>query len=191
MTLPTGKARNDLSLRARAFTLVELMLVMAMLIIVVGVALPSLKGFFRGRTLDSEARRFLSLTRYGQNRAVSEGVPMMLWIDAKQGAYGLEAAPGFADEDTKAVEFTLHEELRVEVSTPIVATGLSQMRQSLRASTTGNRPMIRFSPDGFIGETSPDRIVIREGDQYAIWIVQSPNRMNYEIQSNPSSSLGR
>jgi hypothetical protein len=51
--------------------------------------------------------------------------------------------------------------------------------------------MIRFSPDGFIGETSPDRIVIREGDQYAIWIVQSPNRMNYEIQSNPSSSLGR
>ncbi len=65
---------------AGAFTLIELILVMAMLAIVISVALPSLKGFFRGRNLDSEARRFLSLTRYGQSRAVSEGVPMVLWI---------------------------------------------------------------------------------------------------------------
>src|SRR5262245_30883815 len=51
-----------------AFTLIELILVMAMLLIVLGVAFPSLKGFFQGRNIDSEARRFLSLTRYGQSR---------------------------------------------------------------------------------------------------------------------------
>jgi Tfp pilus assembly protein FimT len=191
MTLPTGKVKNSDSPHGQAFTLVELVLVMAMLMIVVGVALPSLKGFFRGRSLDSEARRFLSLTRYGQSRAVSEGVPMVLWIDANRGSYGLEAAPGFADDDNKAVEFALHEDLRVEASTPSVTTGISQMRQSARGSTISNRPMIRFSPDGFIGETSPDRIVIREGTEYAIWIAQSPSRMHYEIRTDQPSSFRR
>jgi len=46
---------------AQAFTLIELMLVMAILLIVLAVSFPSLRGFFRGRNLDNEARRFLSL----------------------------------------------------------------------------------------------------------------------------------
>ena len=86
-----------------AITLIELTLVMALLLIVFGVALPSLKGFFRGRSLDSEARRFLSLTRYGQSRAVSEGVPMILWMRPRQGTYGLEQEPGYSEVDRKAV----------------------------------------------------------------------------------------
>src|SRR5437667_3469223 len=62
----------------RAFTLIELILVMALLVIVMAVSAPALSNFFRGRTLDSEARCFMSLTRYGQSRAVSEGIPMVL-----------------------------------------------------------------------------------------------------------------
>jgi hypothetical protein len=54
---------------------------------------------------------------------------------------------------------------------------------SQRASGLGNLPMIRFSPDGFIAETSPEHVVLRQGEVDAIWIVQSPNRLNYEIQS--------
>src|SRR5689334_18148384 len=54
----------------RAFTLIELILVMALLAIVMAVSAPALSNFMRGRTLDSEARRFVSLTRYGQSRAV-------------------------------------------------------------------------------------------------------------------------
>jgi type II secretion system protein H len=62
----------------RAFTLIELILVMTILLVVMAVAFPSLRGFFRGRNLDSEARRILALTRYGQSRAVAEGVPVVL-----------------------------------------------------------------------------------------------------------------
>src|SRR6185295_17263880 len=80
--------------KPRAFTLIELMLVMAMLLIVLAVSFPSLRGFFRGRNLDNEARRFLALTRYAHNRAVSEGYPMVLWIDANQGTYGMQAQTG-------------------------------------------------------------------------------------------------
>src|SRR5207245_10774215 len=115
MTLPIGSRRDD-----TAFTLIELILVMAMLAIVISVALPSLKGFFRGRNLDSEARRFLSLTRYGQSRAVSEGVPMVLWIDARRGAYGLQQQAGYTDGDSNAVSFALSEDVRVDVQVPAV-----------------------------------------------------------------------
>src|SRR6266436_2034312 len=104
MTSPTGN-KNANPRAADGFTLIELMLVLALLLIVIGVAFPSLQHFFRGRNLDSEARRFLSLTRYGQSRAVSEGVPMVLWIDARQNTYGLQAQTGYTETDTNMVQF--------------------------------------------------------------------------------------
>src|SRR5512143_2179039 len=81
---PLLRAARNLQVVARAFTLIELILVMALLTIVISLTAPKLSRFFHGRTLDSEARRLLALTRSGQSRAVSEGLPMDLWVDAKQ-----------------------------------------------------------------------------------------------------------
>src|SRR5438067_839751 len=74
---PAGRRRSQ----GQGFTLIELILVMTVLVIAVSITAPALSSFFRARTLDSEARRLLSLTRHGQSRAVAEGVPMELWID--------------------------------------------------------------------------------------------------------------
>ena len=49
----------DSRAKARAFTLVELMVVMAMLTIVVSLASPIFARFMRGRDTDSEVNRFL------------------------------------------------------------------------------------------------------------------------------------
>ena len=184
MIFRTGnrRVRSASPLRGRGFTLIELILVMAVLTIVLSVGAPALARFFRGRTLDSEARRFLSLTRYGQSRAVSEGVPMVLWIDAKQGLYGLEAEAGYLDDDRKAVEFLLHEDLLVEVEQAEVRPLASQWNRPTRRADS--LPEIRFTPDGFIGETSPDAVLIREGEERAVWVAQSRNRLHYEIQTN-------
>src|SRR5436305_6369144 len=57
-----------------AFTLMELILVMTVLAIAVSITAPALSNFLRGRTLDSEARRLLSLTRHGQSRVVAAGM---------------------------------------------------------------------------------------------------------------------
>src|SRR5439155_11816305 len=102
-------------MKRSAFTLIELILVMAVLTIAVSVTAPALANFFRGRSLDSEARRLLSLTRQGQSRAVSEGIPMELWLDAANGSYGLEAEPSYEPTDSKAIEFTLEKDIQVEV----------------------------------------------------------------------------
>src|SRR5580704_13263595 len=95
-SMETGRKRNKGRVCA-GFTLVEMILVMAIMVILLSVIMPSMKGFFRGRNLDNEARRFLSLTRYGQSRAVSEGIPVELWINPRQGSYGLQALSGYSE----------------------------------------------------------------------------------------------
>src|SRR5882762_10420753 len=97
-----------------AFTLIELILVMAILTIAVSITAPALSNFFHGRTLDSEARRLLSLTRQGQSRAVSEGLPVELWVDANQGLYGLEADSSYEMNDSKSVSFNLDKDVQVQ-----------------------------------------------------------------------------
>ena len=171
--------------RAGGFTLVELICVMALLTIVMSLTSPSLAHFFRGRSLDSEARRFLGLTRHGQSRAVSEGVPMVLWLDPEQGAYGLKAEMTYTEEDDKAVDFELAKDLKMEVQLPM--TGLESIPWKITTEVAGNRPAIRFTPDGFMGDNSPDYIIfsqVHEGEEDEMWIGQSRNRLNYEIQTN-------
>lgn len=181
--------------RDAAFTLVELILVMAMLVIIIAVAAPSLSQFFRGRVLDSEARRLLSLTRYAQSRAVSEGTPMVLWIDAQEGAYGLEAETTYTGFDDRAVDYELDENLVLEVDDPITIAPSTMQHQSRSLPgrpARGQTPRIRFLPDGFIGEGSPDTLWLREEESdrggdfkpHSLWISQSRNRLNYELRTN-------
>ena len=165
-----------------AFTLIEMILVMAMLVVVIGIAFPTLASFFRGRGLDAEARRFVSLARYGQSRAVSEGVPTVLWVDARRRSYGLEIQPGYVANDPQAVEFVLDDELDIEVQISTTVTALPAAQQTIPG--VGNVPKIRFLPSGFIAESSPDVIVFRQGAEEAIWVAHAANGLSYESQTN-------
>lgn len=155
----------------RAFTLIELILVMTLLVITTALVAPSLAGFFRGRTLDSEARQLLSLTRAGQGRAVSEGMPILLWVDARQNAYGLEEETPPAGGDPKAITLQLDDSLQIQVanatSTPV---------------TMGTLPAIRFLPGGTIDENSLQSLQLTDASGASLWLVESRNRMGYEIR---------
>jgi type II secretion system protein H len=170
----------------RAFTLIELLLVMALLAIVLAVAMPSLSGFFRGRSLDYEARRLLALARHAQSRAVSEGIPMMLWIDEHEKRYGVEQEPGWDDRDAKAIEFKIDPELEVEV---VVTNTPATLLPKLQLSTTElteaqkrNLPEIRFLPDGSVEEGSPAEVRLTGKTGAGVMLVQSTNRLTYELR---------
>ena len=185
-----GKSRRRQ--RERGFTLIELILVMTILTIAVSLTAPALANFFRGRTLDSEARRLLALTRQGQSRAVSEGIPMEMWVDAAQGRFGLEAEPSYEAKDPKGLEFTIDSDMRLEAvngSTPVTVStsgaatttggaGLTQL-----ASNHPGVPKIRFLPDGSISEISPQMLRLTGRDGASIWLAQSRNRLSYEIRT--------
>jgi type II secretion system protein H len=176
---------------ASGFTLIELILVMALLTIALAVTFPTLRGFFHGRVLDSEARRMLALTRYGQSRAISEGIPMVLWIDSRAKAYGLEMAVTYSDQDVKALEFEMDDDVELEVSEAAPRARTTEFDAPAvtftgpREAASGRRlaglPMIQLLPDGGIGETSPRHVALRQGETEAVWLVQSTNRLGYEL----------
>jgi hypothetical protein len=141
----------------------------------------SLTSFFKGRSLEAEGKRFLALTRYAQNRAISEGLPTTIWIDEKEKRYGVETAPGFADLDEQRQEFTLGRDLEIEI-------GESRSSATPRS---GNEVILNFSPDGFFSEMNPEQIVIKEPKGEQVLIAPSRNRLYYEITTNQVARAAR
>jgi len=164
---------NNRQSNSRAFTLIELILVMTLLVIVVSLVMPSMIKFFGGRSLDSELRRFVSLTHYGQSRATSEGIPMVLWVDPRAGTYGLKQEPGYTDGDTRAVDYTVGDGLTINVD-----------RGKAKAPAPGKFFGIHFSPDGnFVTATSVAGVSIREADHPPVWIKPTADGLSYEVKN--------
>jgi len=175
MRIGTSKMENSCR---RAFTLIELILVLALLAVVTSLAAPSLSRFFRGRSLDSEARQLLSLTHAGRSRAVADGFPMLLWIDSQRRAYGLQEegatqSGNTQDADPKADEFDFGDNVQVEA---LSASPVSVNGKSL--------PAIRFLPDGTADENSPTSVRLTGRDGETLWLIQATNRSNYEIRNS-------
>jgi type II secretion system protein H len=187
MIFAVGTPRNNNA----GFTLIELILVMSLMIIVIGVVCPSLKGFFHGRNLDNEARQFLSLTRFGQSRAIAEGIPVELWINPHQETYGLQALSGYSETETNPVVFAVDKTVEISISAPPSLLTRSNMWTQTTARA-GAVTKIRFQPDGFISDTSPENIFFREqGDQNEIWIAETPTHLRYEIQAGHPQNARR
>lgn len=166
------------------FTLIELILVLALLAIVLAVSSPSLSRFFKGRGLESEAQRFLALTRAAQSRAVSEGVPMVVWLDTKQRNYGLNADKSYVEEDPNALEFAMDPTLETDARFSAEASFANRIaafkNEKLDAS---GLYLLRFNPDGFVSLSSPEAVIFRQGKDAELWVAQSRNRLNYELQA--------
>ena len=191
MTLATGTRSR--SQRAGAFTLVELILVMALLVIAVSLVMPTMSKFFGVRAQDAEVKRIMALIHYGQVRAVGEGLPMVLWIDSTHGKYGLRQDYVFGD-DPRGVENDLAKGLSIDVSknntraaiansaTGRVRTGQVSRRQNLL-------PAIYFQPDGTVNSAlSVTGVMVKDVNSEPVWIVPSDSEQGYELQTqNPNS----
>jgi Tfp pilus assembly protein FimT len=185
-----GRFFKRLACSRGAFTLVELLLVMTLLVILISVSAPTLANFFRGRTLDSEARRLLALTHHGQSRAVSEGIPMVLWVDEKEKKYGLEQEDGWEEEDARAVEFRADSDLKLEVvadrrsQTNLYTAFAANFARSLESSIRPKLPEIRFLPDGSFSPTSFRALKLTDRHGFTILLAQATNRIDFELRKD-------
>ena len=158
----------------RAFTLIELILVLALLAIIASITLPRMSGFIRGRALDSEARRIFALMHAAQSRAVSEGAPMLVWLDEKGGTYGLQAETSGQGGDTKAEELSVDSTLQLAVQN--IGLGSPVMFNNL--------PAIKFLADGTVDENSPQTVQLQDSAGFARRLVLGKTRMGYEINDS-------
>lgn len=179
--------RFNASTPCRAFTLIELILVLALLVIITSLAAPAMARFIRGRALDTEARRLVALMHAAQSRAVSEGMPMMFWVDEKSGAYGLAAETSAQsgaqvigqasgqNGDPKAENLTVDSTLAIAVLH--AGTGV--------ATTFNGLPAIRFQADGTVDENSPQTLKLTDSDGFSRTLTETRLRTGYEIVDAP------
>lgn len=190
---------------------------MALITVVMAVISPSLGAFLRGRSMQSEVGRFITLTHYAQARAAHEGIPMRLWVDPELRTYGLasEYVLDQSGQDPRRREYALAPDLEVEVDTRSFASLQGNKLalqdrwaagQPVSGATTGSRSQVvfRFTPDGFIDETSPLGLWFRQkppGNNRSgrgvsdprdeVYVGQNLMRLRYEVQTNQIYSLRR
>lgn len=82
-----------------AFTLLELVLVLAVMTIVVGMVIPRLSSFGRGRAMGNTANQIVSLAQWARAQAVSQGVSYRLNVDATKRTYWLTMQTGATYEN--------------------------------------------------------------------------------------------
>ncbi|HEY3763354.1 MAG TPA: GspH/FimT family pseudopilin [Verrucomicrobiae bacterium] len=156
-----------------AFTLIELMLVLALIVVAVSIVIPRMENFIHGRALDLEGRRLEALMHAGQARAVSEGMPMVLWFDQKSGEYGLETETPPKGGDVNAEELPMNEYVQVSMQN-VTGSG---------TTTYKSLPAIRFLPDGTIDDNSPQTLQLTE-DNNGLLFTELQNHTGYEVGDN-------
>lgn len=183
---------------ARAFTLVELLLVMALLVILLAFIAPSLRNSFRQRAVDQEAVRLLAVTEYARNEAVSQGIPTEVWIDPQHGAYGADAVPGYDNDkmdptttpttggNSAPITGVMAKEYSLPMDAHIEAPGAPH------AASNGHSQMIQFDPDGTPTlSTAIDSVRIVDQDNRTSTLTLTTDGWGYEITKEGANATGQ
>ena len=156
-----------------AFTLVELVLVMALLVTLLALTVPSLSRSLRQRNLEQEAARLLAVTEYGRDEAASHGVPAVVWLDPDNGHFGVEVKKGFDADAVHAKEYVLNGAgLKFDppeggVASPVQGHGFN---------------VAEFAPDGTLDAASVPALRITDsGHHSAISLSQTTDGYGYQI----------
>ncbi len=156
-----------------AFTLIELVLVMALLVTLLALAVPSLSRSLRQRNLEQEAARLLAVTEYGRDEASSQGVPVMVWLDPENGHFGVEVKKGFDVDAVHAKEYVLN------------GAGLKfdPPEGGVASSVQGHGfNVAEFAPDGTLDTASVPALRITDsGHRSAISLSQTTDGYGYQI----------
>lgn len=142
------------------FTLLELLVVLAIMVVLAAFIAPRLANSFQHRELDQEAVRLLALTEYARGEAQSQGIPTQVWIDPQSGNYGAEAVPGYDGDKGVGQTATGQGTQGQGQSGQTMATGVEAKQYTLPSGTKfdsipqgtrtkeGYTQMIQFDPDG-------------------------------------------
>jgi type II secretion system protein H len=150
------------------FTLVELIIVMALLAIVAALSAPLLSDSLRQRNLEDEATRLLAMTEYARDEATSQGIPMIISFDQRSQIIAVEPKAGYEGDERRVREFSLGSDIQLAV-------------QDSAAKKRSNAEVAEFTPEGVPSLESAEILELRNRYNGVISVVRTPDRWGYEI----------
>ena len=168
------------------FTLVELILVMALLVVFLGIIVPTVSRSLRQRNLEQEAARLLALTEYGRDEAASQGVPMDVWIDVDSKTFGVEPKPGYTGATARAKSYRLNDDMHFDpvagglTVRPGTGAGVTTSAQQAQP-THGGITAAEFAPDGTLSTGSVASIRLADRTNNGVSVTQTADGYGYEI----------
>jgi Tfp pilus assembly protein FimT len=140
---------------------------MALMAIVMAFSAPMLSRSMRERHLVDEAGRFLALTEYARQEAISQGVPMVIWADSETGHYGLKPQAGFANAEVRLREFALDPDVSLKVADT--------------DSSGGAVDIMEFSPEGVSEISSAASVLFSDRFEAALSVERNAAGIGYKL----------
>jgi len=150
----------------RAFSLLELILVMIIMCTVLGMAVPSLRGFFSSRQIKDMGEQMVALTRYAKTQAVYNSQFYRMNFDLDRRQYwlsALEKGQYQRLENDFGSRFTIPADINVEFE---------------NFSREGTLFYVDFNPEGYSKQC---RIMLEDDKQNYIDIVCYGPAENFEM----------
>ena len=130
-------------------------------------AAPSLSRSMHQRYITDEATRLLAATEYARDEAVSQGVPMTVWIEPASGRFGVAPKAGFLGADERNREFEVHPDIHFETSKAVATHGIIQAAE--------------FAPDGAPDAANLSEIRLVDRFNSSVTIARTSDGWAYEI----------
>ncbi len=152
----------------RAFTLLELITVMAVLSVLLALVAPALSSSFRARDLAAAGAQLLALTEYARDEAISQGVPMDVWVNPVNGQYGVMPKPGYPGDAARNKQYSLSAELHFDAA-------------NAAAPSSQSHSAAEFAPDGSLDPSSASILRIVNLKKAAIAVTETRDGYGYEL----------
>jgi type II secretion system protein H len=151
--------------RIPGFTLVELIVVLALIAILTAVILPEMRGSLEESVLRSTARSVVAACNAANSRAVASGLPHQLVIDPSTHRYRIEPTPNKARSSPSNDPAPTPESAAFD---PRIVVDLHHLEPP---TANSSQPTIEFHPDGTV-DAAEFRLRDRSG--FAISIRLNP-----------------
>jgi type II secretory pathway pseudopilin PulG len=158
---------------------------MVVLAVLLALVAPSLTSSFRGRNLEQAGAQVLAVTEYGRDEAISQGVPMDVWINPANGQFGIAAKAGFPSDPARLKQYTLQPDLRFDAAASPGGAGTgSPTSGGVTAPPVANGQgltVAEFQADGTLDPSSNPAIRILGNAHNAVAVTETSDGFGYEV----------